>query len=140
VVVRLTKGGGIVTRRHVRSQQEWHCLPRWEPMVKDRTNASTSTARHDTARDAAGQIAGTRRHSPGRAHPTRQQAAGQTAPSTRPPTAPEGTLAASPAKQITPGTRQHTSDPAQHKHTTLKLAVQGLHLTDAQGTFTSTPM
>jgi hypothetical protein len=29
-------GGGIVTRRHVRSQQEWHCLPRWEPTVKDR--------------------------------------------------------------------------------------------------------
>jgi hypothetical protein len=29
-------GGEIVTRRHVRSQQEWHCLPRWEPMVKDR--------------------------------------------------------------------------------------------------------
>jgi hypothetical protein len=28
--------GGIVTRRHVRSQQEWHCLPRWEPTVKDR--------------------------------------------------------------------------------------------------------
>jgi hypothetical protein len=26
-------GGGIVTRRHVRSQQEWHCLPRWEPTV-----------------------------------------------------------------------------------------------------------
>jgi hypothetical protein len=22
-----TIGGGIVTRRHVRSQQEWHCLP-----------------------------------------------------------------------------------------------------------------
>jgi hypothetical protein len=29
-------GGEIVTRRHVRSQQEWHCLPRWEPTVKDR--------------------------------------------------------------------------------------------------------
>jgi hypothetical protein len=29
-------GGGIVTRRHVRSQQEWYCLPRWEPTVKDR--------------------------------------------------------------------------------------------------------
>jgi hypothetical protein len=29
-------GGGIVTRRHVRSQQKWHCLPRWEPTVKDR--------------------------------------------------------------------------------------------------------
>jgi hypothetical protein len=31
-----TSGGGIVTRRHVRSQQEWRCLPRWEPTVKDR--------------------------------------------------------------------------------------------------------
>jgi hypothetical protein len=36
-------GGGIVTRRHVRSQQEWHCLPRWEPTVKDRCQSQKGT-------------------------------------------------------------------------------------------------
>jgi hypothetical protein len=29
-------GGGNFNRIHVRSKQEWHCLPRWEATVKDR--------------------------------------------------------------------------------------------------------
>jgi hypothetical protein len=33
-VLTVFMGGGIVTRRHVRSQQEWHCLLRWEPTVR----------------------------------------------------------------------------------------------------------
>jgi hypothetical protein len=40
---RMQLGGGVVTRRHVRSQQEWHCLSRWEPTVKDRCQSQKGT-------------------------------------------------------------------------------------------------
>jgi hypothetical protein len=59
---------GDVTRRHVRSEQEWHCLPREEPTARDRCYSHQGTP---PAAEAATKLCPAESH--GQAGPPHQQ-------------------------------------------------------------------